>query len=92
VQLAEDGTEDREARKDAGWDQRVAADSNVQRAFVKLSVGWNCIDMERWRRTIARFIEAMLWVAMAGEDRDFVVAVLEPDCSVYNEALGATYT
>lgn len=48
--------------------------------------------MERWRHTIARFIEAMLWVAMAREDGDFMATILEPDCGVYNEALSTTYT
>jgi hypothetical protein len=76
VQLAEDGAEDGEAGEDAWRYQRVAADSNVQRAFVKLSVGWNCVDVVRWGRTIARFIETMLWVTMAGENGDSVAAVL----------------
>ena len=42
------------------------------------------------RRAIAGFVEAVLRVTVGGEDCDFVAEVLEADCCVNYEALGAT--
>jgi len=50
---------------------------------VKLEEGW------RRKRAIAGFVEAVLWVAVGGEDCDFVAEVLETDCCVDDEAFCA---
>lgn len=42
--------------------------------------------------TVASLIEAVLGVAVAGEDDDLVAAILEADGGVYNEPFSATDT
>lgn len=42
--------------------------------------------------TISRFIEAMAWITMTGENRHFVPEVLKTDGPINNQTLSTTYT
>lgn len=70
VELPRYGAEDREARKERGRDDRVAADADVEGA-------------------VAGFVEAVLRVAVGGEDCDFVAKILQAYGCVYYEAFCA---
>lgn len=98
VELARDGAEDAEPAEEGGRDERVASDADVEGAcsqeqlafwYRKRKGARVCVCVGR-KSTISRFVKAVLGVAMAREDDDFVTPVLEPDGSVYDESFGAS--
>jgi hypothetical protein len=53
-----------------------------------MSVGTQ-VPQQKGSLTIARLVEAMIWVAIRGEDGDLVSAALQSDSGVNHKALGA---
>lgn len=97
MQLAEDGTENRESAEEDRWNDRVSAYSDVEGSFaLRGEVSATLSRYERWegvrqgtRLTIAGFVEAVGGVAMRSKYGNFVSAILEADGSIYDQALGS---
>ena len=86
MHLAQDGAKYGEATEEGGWDDGIAAHTNIEGAFtfeVKSQLPFLYMSTGRrmpqyWRKlTIARFVEAMVWIAERCKDGYRVSAVLQ---------------
>jgi hypothetical protein len=101
VHLAEDGAQDGEAAEEGGGHNGVAAHAHVEGSFTPVS-GPRYVSLQppcrsisgrrqvSWGLTIARFVEAVPWVAMRCEDGDLVPALLQRDSGIDDQTLSAT--
>jgi hypothetical protein len=100
MHLAENGAQDGEAAEEGGGHDGVAAHAHIEGSFtpasgslyVSLQPPCRSISGRRqveWGLTIARFVEAMPWVAVRCEDGDLVPALLQRDSGIDNKTLSA---
>lgn len=97
--LAQDGAKDGKAAEEGCWYKRIAAYANIKGPFYdggqvsatcsNMSVGTQ-VPQQKGSLTIARLVEAVIPVAVRGEDGDLVSAALQSHSSVNHKALGTT--
>lgn len=95
--LAQDGAKDGKAAEEGCWYKRIAAYANIEGPFYdggqvsatcsNMSVGTQ-VPQQKGSLTIARLVEAVIRVAIRGEDGDLVSAALQPHGGVNHKALG----
>ena len=98
VYLAQDSAKDSKAAEEGCWYKRIAAYANIKGPFYdggqvsatysNMSVGTQ-VPQQKGSLTIARLVEAVIWVAIRGEDGDLVSAALQSHSSIDHKALGA---
>jgi hypothetical protein len=96
VHLAQDGAEDGEAAEEGLRNDCVPAHTNIEGTFTKkvksqlpsfrMSMGRR-VPQQYGKRTVASFIETVIWVTVGSKDSNLVSSVLQSHSSVDDKTL-----
>ena len=99
--LAQDSAKDSKAAEEGCWYKRIATYANMKGPFYdggqvsatysNMSVGTQ-VPQQKGSLTIARLVEAVIRIAIRGEDGDLMAAALQSHSSVNHKTLGTANT